>query len=69
MKLGGAGGRFRLRTRLRRRLPAFLVDLGVAAKGTTDCGNHDWYKAADEEDHCYRCVVGVRRPSQFPGGV
>jgi hypothetical protein len=67
VKFGGAGGRFRLRTRLRRRPPAFLVDLGVAAEGKSDCGNHDWYKYTDEEEHCYHYVVGVRRPSEFPG--
>jgi hypothetical protein len=59
-------GRFRQRTRLRRRLPLFLVQRGVAAKGRSDCGNHEWYKASDDEDHCYHCRVGVRRPSQIP---
>ncbi len=58
-------GRFRLRTRLRRCLPGFVIDLGIARKGRTDCGNHDWYKSRDAEDHCYHCEVGVRRPSEF----
>ena len=33
--------RFRWRTWFRRRLPRFLVDWGVAGKGTIDCGGHD----------------------------
>lgn len=58
--------RYRWRTRVRRRLPGFLVDLGVAGKGRKACGDHDWYKATDDEDHCYHCKVGIRRPSGFP---
>ena len=58
-------GRYRWRTRLRRQLPWFLVNLGVARKGRRDCGEHDWYKSTDHEDHCYHCEVGVRRPSGF----
>ena len=63
---GCVDGRFRKRTWLRKRLPSFLVGRGVAAKGRTDCGNHEWYKASDAEDRCYHCPVGVRRRSQFP---
>ena len=37
--------RYRWRTWLRRRLPWFLVDWGVAGKGTADCGDHEWYNA------------------------
>ncbi|MFJ6214495.1 hypothetical protein ACIQGZ_14340 [Streptomyces sp. NPDC092296] len=36
-------GRYRWRTRLRRRLPRFLVDRGAAGTGTRDCGAHEWY--------------------------
>jgi hypothetical protein len=51
---------------LRRRLPWFLVNRGVAGKGRRDCGDHDWYKSSQEEDDCYHCEVGVRRPTGFP---
>jgi hypothetical protein len=51
-------GRYRWRTSLRRRLPARLGFL--APKGTRDCGDHDWYNADDNVEHCYHCVVGVR---------
>ena len=58
-------GRYRWRTAMRRRLPSFLLDRGVARKGKHDCGQHEWYKSTDEEDRCYHCEVGIRRPSQF----
>ena len=61
-------GRFRWRTRLRRRLPWFLVDRGVAGKGTADCGNHEWYNADGAVDHCYHCTAG-RRPHPPAGGT
>jgi hypothetical protein len=54
-------GLYRCRTWLRRRLPWVLVDWGVAGKGTTDCGNHEWYNADGVVEHCYHCTVG-RRP-------
>jgi len=57
--------RYRWRTALRRRLPWFVVNRGVAAKGRGDCGAHEWYKQDDGEDRCYHCEVGVRRPSLF----
>lgn len=57
--------RYRWRTRLRRRLPWPLINLGLAAKGTADCGDHDWYKESGEVDRCYHCKVAERRPSQF----
>lgn len=53
-------GRFRWRTRLRQHLPQVLIDLGVASKGETDCGAHEWYRATDEAEHCYHCSVGHR---------
>ena len=34
-------------------------------KGSGDCGNHEWYRSTDEEDRCYHCKPGVRRPSEF----
>jgi hypothetical protein len=53
--------RYRWRTRLRRHLPWFLIDLGLANKGKRDCGDHDWYNADGVVEHCYHCWVG-RRP-------
>jgi len=53
-------GRFRWRTKIRRSLPWFLVDRGIASKGTTDCGDHDWYNADGVVEHCYHCTVGLR---------
>lgn len=60
-------GRYRWRTRLRVRLPGFLVNRGVAAKGTADCGDHEWYKADDVVEHCYHCAIGRRSydPAHF----
>lgn len=52
-------GRYRRRTRLRRGLPWFLVDRGIAAKGT-DCGAHEWYNHDGVTARCYHCEV--RRP-------
>lgn len=56
-------GRYRWRTRLRTRLPLPLSRL--VRKGRGDCGQHEWHKATDAEDHCYHCAPGVRRPSGF----
>jgi hypothetical protein len=53
-------GRFRWRTRIRSNLPWFLVDRDVAAKGQTDCGNHEWYHAEADTERCYHCTVGLR---------
>lgn len=51
---------YRWRTRLRRHLPWFLIDLGLAAKGP-DCeaagGEHDWYNADNVHSACYHCAV------------
>ncbi len=45
---------------VRRHLPWFLIDLGIAAKGQ-DCeaggGEHDWYNADDQNSACYHCEV------------
>ena len=56
---GRGRGRFRLRTRLRRHLPQRLVDRGVAGKGTTDCGAHEWYNHDGQVARCYHCEVGT----------
>jgi hypothetical protein len=53
-------GRFRWRTRIRRHLPWFLVDRGLSGKGTTDCGDHEWYNADGTVERCYHCAVGQR---------
>ncbi|MFD9124985.1 hypothetical protein [Kitasatospora sp. NPDC059571] len=47
-------GRYRWRTRLRRQLPWFLVERGLAGKGTQDCGDHEWYNHDGVVAHCYR---------------
>ncbi len=43
---------------------AVAADL-VGPKGRGDCGNHEWYKSTDAEDHCYHCAAGFRIPSRF----
>ena len=49
---------FRWRTRLRRHLPWFLIDLGLADKGD-DCeahgGVHEWYNRDDVVSACHHC--------------
>lgn len=52
--------KYRWRTRMRGRLPWVLVDLGVAAKGKRDCGEHEWYNHDNLTAHCYHCEVGER---------
>jgi hypothetical protein len=48
------------RTALRSRLPWFLIDIGLAAKGR-DCervgAQHHWYKQDDTHSACYHCEV------------
>ena len=51
-------GRFRARTWLRMLLPWPVADL--IPKGSTDCGNHDWYNNDGIIEHCYHCSVGSR---------
>ena len=57
------GHPFAWRTKLRGRLPWFLIDLGLADKGK-DCeavgGWHRWYNQDNEHSGCYHCHV-VRR--------
>ena len=52
--------RYRLRTRVRGLLPWYLVDRGWAAKGSSDCGRHDWYRHDATTERCYHCEVGER---------
>jgi hypothetical protein len=51
---------YRWRTALRRHLPWFLIDLGIARKGR-DCeavgDEHEWYNVDDVSSGCYHCVV------------
>ncbi|MFJ1757848.1 hypothetical protein [Kitasatospora sp. NPDC088134] len=51
--------RYRRRTALRRRLPHLLLDLGLAAKGSEDCGRHEWYHHRDGLAHCYHCAPAL----------
>jgi hypothetical protein len=53
-------GRYRWRTRLRRHLPWFLVNRGIAGKGAGDCGAHEWYNYDGVIARCYHCEAGVR---------
>jgi hypothetical protein len=53
-------GSYRWRTAVRHRLPGFLVDVGVAAKGRGDCGAHEFYNADGKVERCYHCEVGER---------
>ncbi|MDI1459549.1 hypothetical protein QEZ54_01080 [Catellatospora sp. KI3] len=64
-------GRYRLRTRIRTRLPWFLINLGFADKGRRDCGDHDWYAGDGVVEHCYHCRVGERPydPAHFDGSA
>jgi hypothetical protein len=52
-------GKYRRRTWLRRHLPYFLARR--IPKGSTDCGDHEWYNHDGVVDHCYHCRVGVRQ--------
>ncbi len=51
---------FRWRTAVRRHLPWFLIDLGIARKGR-DCekagGTHAWYNLDAVSSGCYHCKV------------
>jgi len=55
-----AGHPYRWRTWIRTRLPWFLINLGVAAKGR-DCetagGEHHWYNRDGNTSGCYHCEV------------
>jgi len=51
---------YRWRTAMRRHLPWFLIDLGIAGKGQ-DCekagGAHAWYSRDGVSSGCYHCKV------------
>ena len=51
---------YRRRTWLRKQLPWFLINLGIATKGK-DCeaagGSHEWYNIDNENSGCYHCQV------------
>jgi len=55
-----SGGPFRRRTRLRTKLPWFLINIGIASKGK-DCelvgGHHEWYNIDNKNSGCYHCEV------------
>ncbi|WP_238012497.1 hypothetical protein KZZ52_58765 [Dactylosporangium sp. AC04546] len=55
---------------IRTRLPWLLINLGVAGKGKTDCGDHEWYNAGGGVAHCYHCEVGQKPydPAEFIQG-
>jgi hypothetical protein len=59
-----AGHPYRYRVWVRRHLPWWLINLGVADKGP-DCEAvgawHRWYKSTQEIDGCYHCKVTRRR--------
>jgi hypothetical protein len=48
------------RLRIRERLPWFLIDMGIANKGT-DCemvgAEHTWYNVDNVHSGCYYCRV------------
>jgi hypothetical protein len=50
--------RDRWRTKIRRKLPWLLIDIGFAAKGRQDCGGHEWYREDANVWRCYHCTVG-----------
>jgi len=51
---------YRIRSRIRKHLPWFLINLGICAKGK-DCesrnGPHDWYNHDGKISHCYHCKI------------
>lgn len=53
-------GRYRLRTWLRLHEPGWLYARWPIPKGSTDCGNHEFYNSDDVVDRCYHCEVGLR---------
>ena len=54
----GVMGKYRWRTEIRRKLPWFLIDLGITAKGRRDCGDHEWYREHGDVWRCYHCKPG-----------
>jgi hypothetical protein len=58
-----SGGRYRLRTWLRGRLPVALADL--VPKGRHDCGAHEWYRADEQTWRCYHCEPAIAHSSPW----
>ncbi len=56
-------GKYRVRTWLRGRLPAALAR--HVPKGRHDCGNHEWYRSAEQTWRCYHCEPAVSRSSPW----
>lgn len=56
-------GKYRFRTRLRGHLPRGMV--WIAPKGRRDCGDHEWYLAAERTWRCYHCRPAVTHESPF----
>jgi hypothetical protein len=61
--VGMDGGRYRLRTWLRGRLPVALADR--VPKGARDCGTHEWYRADQQTWRCYHCEPGAASSSPW----
>jgi len=61
--VGMNGGRYRLRTWLRGRLPVALADL--VPKGARDCGAHEFYRADQQTWRCYHCEPEVASSSPW----
>jgi hypothetical protein len=64
------GHPFAWRTRLRERLPWFLINFGLADKGD-DCervgASHHWYSIDGQQSGCYHCKVV--RPGKLWSGA
>lgn len=51
---------YELRLLIREKLPWFLIDMGIAAKGKNckEVGvDHDWYNKGDNISACYYCKI------------
>jgi hypothetical protein len=58
-----SGGRYRLRTWLRGRLPVALAEL--IPKGARYCGAHEWYRADEKTWRCYHCGPALANSSPW----
>ena len=51
---------YELRLRIREKLPWFLINVGIAAKGS-DCekvkADHKWYNSVNGYSSCYYCKI------------
>lgn len=53
---------YRIRTWIRRHLPWFLIDLGLASRGKDSekaGGEHEWYNKDGQHSACYHCQIVV----------